>query len=455
MNGETIVALSTPPGESGVAVIRISGPDAASILDGMAGGLGEWESHKVRKITIVDVDGECLDEVLAVVMRGPASYTGEDIAEIFCHGSMQIVSEIIEDVVVRGGIPSGPGEFTRRAFINGRVDLAQAEAVADLINSETKLQRRVALEHLEGGLSEKVKEIEDTLLEKLSLVELSIDFSEDVIETYLPGQLKEKAEDLIQKIDNLLASEVAGRKLRRGVRATFIGPRNAGKSSLYNALIGEERAIVSSVPGTTRDLLREKIHVGGFTCHLEDTAGIAKTDCEIEEKGMTMGRRAVEKSDVALFVLDATKSMGEGIVESISEIGIEKVICVLNKMDLECVTDEGEVREKLGIERVVSTSAITGEGLEDLRDCIYGVVVGKKAGEVSRERIAVNSRQGAAFRQAREALVRLEKALSEGAPDEIISLELRTAADACGKISGRSVTEDILDTIFSRFCVGK
>ncbi len=455
MDGETIVALSTPPGESGIAVIRMSGPETVAIMDGMCPGAAEWKPRMLHNAVIRNVSGEPLDEAMAVIIRGPASYTGEDVAEIFSHGSMQIVTEIIEDVIARGGIAPGPGEFTRRAFINGRLDLAQAEAVADLINSETRLQRRVALEHLEGGLSGKVGRIEEKLLEQLSLVEVSIDFSEDIIETCSPGELKREGGEMIEIIEDLLRSEVAGRKLRRGINVTILGPRNAGKSSLYNALIGEERAIVSPVPGTTRDLLRERIHVGGFTCYLEDTAGIAETECEIEARGMTMGRRAVERSDISLFVLDATEKPDEVAGDTIREIGPGKVICVLNKKDLPCVLDEREAEELFKTGRVVGTSVVTGEGLDDLKDEICRAVIGGRAGEISRERIAVNSRQAAALREAANALKRLRIAADEGAPAEILSMELRTAADACGKISGSSVTEGLLDAIFSSFCIGK
>ncbi|UCF04523.1 MAG: tRNA uridine-5-carboxymethylaminomethyl(34) synthesis GTPase MnmE [bacterium] len=455
MDGDTIVALSTPPGESGIAVVRISGPEAVAILDGLVSGAGVWTPNTVHKVTMRDRGGEPVDEVLATVRRAPNSYTGEDLVEISCHGSMQVVGDLIEEIIGRGGRTAGKGEFTKRAFLNGKLDLAQAEAVADLISAETKLQRRVALEHLGGGLSAKVREIEEALLGQLVLVEVSIDFTEEEITTYDPAEVGRIAGDLRRRIGGLLESEVAGGKLRRGIRVTILGPRNAGKSSLYNALLGEERAIVSSIPGTTRDLLRERIHIGGFTYYLEDTAGIGETGCEIEEKGMSISRKAAEETDLIVFVIDGSIDWAGTIGDETAICGRGKTLFVLNKRDLGLHISAERTAGILGVERVVAISAANAEGLDELRQWIYEGTVMGETGEIARERIAVNARQGAALREADEALVRLLDALGQGAPAEILSLEIRAAAEACGKVTGRSVTDDLLDTIFSRFCIGK
>ncbi|MCK4235538.1 MAG: tRNA uridine-5-carboxymethylaminomethyl(34) synthesis GTPase MnmE, partial [Candidatus Krumholzibacteria bacterium] len=334
MDGDTIVALSTPPGESGIAVIRISGDEAVDILEKMAPGASEWLPKKLQRVILRDDKGEMLDEVVTVVMRAPSSYTGEDVVEISCHGNMQVVSDVIEEILSRGARTAGPGEFTKRAFLKGRMDLSQAEAVADLISAETMLQRKVALEHLEGGLSKKVREIESKLLEQLAMVEVSIDFVDDEIETYTLEGLNSVAGSLRRRIRELLDSEVAGGKLRRGMRVTILGPRNAGKSSLYNALLGEERAIVSAIPGTTRDILTERIHIGGFTYYLEDTAGIADTGCEIEARGISIGRKAAERADLVLFVIDACERWPDGIQDELSRIDRRKTLFVLSKCDL-------------------------------------------------------------------------------------------------------------------------
>jgi tRNA modification GTPase len=455
MNGDTVVALGTPPGESGIAVVRVSGPAAVSLVDAMAPGAGAWPSHTSHLRPIRDGRGEILDEALIQVMRAPDSYTGENVVEISCHGSMQIVSEVIEELVRRGARVAGPGEFTRRAFVNGKLDLAQAEAIADLIASETKLQRRVALEHLEGGLSRKVRSMEGILLEQLALVEAAIDFTEEDIDIIEPGNMRRVAGELQGRIEELLDSEVAGRKLRGGIRVTIMGPRNAGKSSIYNALLGEERAIVSPVPGTTRDILRERIHINGFTYHLEDTAGIAETGCDIEARGISIGRRAAREADLVMFIIDGSIPWRDGVAGELEAADRTKTLFVLNKIDAGLAIPRREAVQILGTPSVAAVSAKTGEGLEALRRWIYDRTIQQGTVEVGRERIAVNARQGVALREARGALARLAAAVDDGAPPEILSVEIRAAADACGTVTGRSVTADLLDAIFSRFCIGK
>ncbi len=455
MHGDTIVALGTPPGSSGIAVIRISGPDAVGILDAMAPGAREWEPGTLHRRLLRGSGGTVLDDAVAAVFHAPNSYTGEDTVEISCHGSMQVVSAIIEESTRAGARPAGPGEFTRRAFLSGRLDLAQAEAVADLIGAETKLQAQVALEHLEGGLSRKIETVEEKLSGMLAQVEASIDFPEEDIETYSPDKLLSLSRGLRGEISALLESEVAGSRLRRGMRITITGPRNAGKSSLYNALLGEERAIVSPVPGTTRDVLRERIHIGGFTYYLEDTAGLAETACEIESEGMRKGREAAGAADLVLFVVDAQEGWNAGTsAELAAHEGGNRVV-VVNKADLVPGGGKAAERSPAGVERTIAVSAMTGEGLAGLREKIFEFTANGEASGVMRERIALNIRQGIALRRAEEALERLAGELGEGSPAEILSLELREALDACGEVTGRAATEDILDTIFSKFCIGK
>jgi len=455
MEGDTIVALGTPPGESGIAVVRISGPEAFDILASLARGVPREAPRKLSLVILRDGAGEPIDEVLVAVMCSPASYTGEDMAEISCHGSMQVVTELLEEIVRLGGRLASPGEFTKRAFLNGKIDLAQAEAVADLISSETKLQRRVAFEQLEGGLSRRVRELEERLLDELSLIEVSIDFSDEEAPVHSPADTREAVRTIRGAIARLLESEIAGGKLRRGIYVTIVGRRNVGKSSLYNALLGEERAIVSPVPGTTRDILRERIHVGGFTCHLEDTAGLAETLCEIEAKGIAIGRAAARKADIVLFVVDGSEDISPDMAGEISRIDPRRLVCVLNKKDLGLKCSLDEARALLGTDAVIAVSALGGEGLEALRDIIYDSAARGDAGELGRERVAVNARQAAALREADEALERLAGLVEEGAQAELLSVEARAAADALGKITGRTITDDLLKTIFNRFCIGK
>lgn len=454
MEGETIAALSTPPGESGIAVIRISGARAREALDRLA-GRRERESHRIYHERLSDGEGHLVDDALVVVMRSPNSYTGEDVVEISCHGGMQVVSDILEALMAQGIQPAAPGEFTRRAFMSGKLDLAQAEAVADLIAAETRLQRQVALEHLEGGLSKSIGSIEQTILEQLALVELSIDFTEEDLPTYDAHEMIAVAKGLAAEIERVLKTEVAGKKLRRGIRITILGARNAGKSSLYNALIGEERAIVSPIPGTTRDLLRERIHIGGFTYYLEDTAGIAETGCDIEAKGISIGRRAASGADIVLFVIDGQIGPDERSNEELRRIGSRITLCVLNKVDLGLALDERAAAERLGVGRVIAVSALEGTGLDALRSWIHDVSISGAAADVAREHIAVNARQADALRSALAGIERFVASAEDGAPAELLSADLRSAAEACGRVTGRSVTDDILDTIFNRFCIGK
>ncbi len=455
MDRETIVALSTPAGESGIAVIRLSGPNAIAIVESIAPGSKEAPSNLLVLRKLKDLSGQVLDEAMVAVMRAPCSFTGEDMVEISCHGGMQVVSDIIEVVLSLGARIAGHGEFSKRAFLNGKIDLAQAEAIADLIAAETKLQRRIALDQLEGSLSREVKECEDLLLEELALIEAGIDFCEEEIPIRTPRETLEAAASIRARIERLLAAEIPSNRLRKGLRVTIVGPRNAGKSSLYNALLGEERAIVSPIPGTTRDLIRERIHIGGFTCWLEDTAGLAETSCEIEARGVAIGKRAAEKSDLLLFVIDGSIELDANVERAIMESRRENMILIMNKKDLGLVVSENYLREKLDTNEIISVSATSGEGVDALRRLIYEKAIAKDAGMLVKERIAVNERHAAALREAAESLHRLEEIAAHDAKPELMSLELRTAADALGSITGRCITDELLDAIFSRFCIGK
>lgn len=455
MENETIVALSTPPGESGVAVVRISGGSAVDIIEAMASGAHLAPSRSLSLVTLNDGTGEPIDDALVAIMRAPASYTGEDMVEISCHGSMQVVSDLIDEIARLGARLATPGEFTRRAFLNGKLDLTQAEAVVDLISAETKLQRKIALEQLGGALSRKVRALEEVLLDKLALIEASIDFSEEDLPVHSPQATLEAAAKARAAIAALLESEIVGGRLRQGIRVTILGGRNVGKSSLYNALLGEERAIVSPIAGTTRDILRERIHIGGFPCRIEDTAGIAETRCEIEAKGIEIARTAAIGADLVLFVVDGSGEIAIETRDEILRIDPEKLLCVLNKSDLGLRYPPDEARERLGAREAVAVSALKREGLENLRAWIFEKTIKGSARDLDRERIAVNARQAAALREADEALERLVTAIEEGAHAEILSVETRCSLDALGAITGRSMSEALLETIFTKFCIGK
>jgi tRNA modification GTPase len=455
MYGDTIVALSTPPGSSGIAVVRITGPGAAGILDALAPGAGDWEPRKLYRCTIYGQGRRILDDAVAAVFHAPNSYTGEDAAEISCHGSMHVASAIIEAAAAAGARLAGPGEFTRRAYLSGRIDLAQAEAVADLIAAETRLQAEVALMQLKGLLSERLSAIEKRLRSRLALIEASIDFPEEEIEAYSPEDLRPDVEASISEASLLIDSESAGRKLRNGIRITITGPRNAGKSSLYNALLGEERAIVSPVPGTTRDVLRERIHIGGLTYYLEDTAGLAATECEIESEGMRKGREAAGAADLVLFVVDASEGWTDDALAELSAHEGRNRIVVVNKTDIVPGGGRTAGDSPAGKIGTVAVSARTGDGLVDLRDRILEITTGDGMSALRAGLVAINVRQGNALRRAKEALERFLGELEAGSPAEILSVGIREALDALGEVTGRSAAEDILDEIFSNYCIGK
>lgn len=455
MDRDTIVALGTPPGESAIAVVRLSGPEAIEIAERLAPGSAAAPSHTLALRRLGGSGAEPIDEGLVAVMRAPSSYTGEDLVEIYCHGGMQIVAELIEAIEALGARPALPGEFTKRAYLSGRMDLAQAEAVADLIAAETRLQRAVALEQLGGRLSRAVRECEDALLGELAIVEASIDFPEEELPPFDAARARGAALAVRERIARLLESETAGNRLRHGLRVTILGPRNVGKSSLYNALLGEERAIVSPIPGTTRDVLRERIHIGGFTCHLEDTAGMAETRCEVEAKGMLLGRAAAERADLVLFVIDGSAPLDDNVREEAARLDRSKSLLVINKNDLELRADAARLKVELGFNDSVSISAKSGAGLDEIREWIYERGVRGPSAGIERERVAVNLRQASALRDADEAIARALALLGEGAPLELLGFELRAAGDSLGTITGRSISSELLDEVFSKFCIGK
>lgn len=455
MHGDTIVALGTPPGSSGIAVIRISGPEAIGILEALVRGKIDWEPRTIHRCSLFGDGAEPLDDAVAAVFHNPNSYTGEDAVEISCHGSMYVASSIIEAAIEKGARLAEPGEFTRKAFISGKIDLTQAEAVADLIGSETKLQAEVALMALKGMLASRIGMFEKALREQLALIEASIDFSEEDIETYDAAELEGRISEYITLTCRLLETETAGRKLRDGIRITITGPRNAGKSSLYNALLGEERAIVSSVPGTTRDVIRERIHIKALTYYLEDTAGLAETECEIESEGMRKGREAAGEADIVIYVVDAEEGWGAGTLKELEAHSGGNRIVVVNKADLVPGGGVTASESPAGKDLTIAVSALTGEGLGELREKIFELSTSDGMTMAYKEMIALNIRQGTALRRAMKALERLEKELKNGSPAEILSLELREALDAYGEVTGKSAGEDILDEIFSNFCIGK
>ena len=453
---DTIVAPATPPGEGGVAVIRISGDRAEVLLTQVFfpfGTVKEFVSHHLYYGVIRSSAGINIDEVLGVVMRAPHSFTREDVAEIHCHGGPVLVSRIVDLLVDAGARLAQPGEFTLRAFLNGRLDLTRAEAVIDLIQSRSAAAGNLAFRQLSGDLSRALFHLRDSVLEVLAEIEAWIDFPEDDLPPSSLQRSQSTIGNVTKKIDRLLANFATGRALREGLSLLLLGPANVGKSSLLNILLGENRAIVTDIPGTTRDTIEESILLGGIPLRLIDTAGIRESDNPIENEGV---RRTVDKvagADLIMVVLDGSRETGPYDRQALELARGKPTLLVINKADLGTLPLPESWRKI----PCVTVSTHTGYGLEDLRNCILETIQGDSIGLAdSIESVLLSDRRH------REALVRCNQALvgflqgiELGHDFEFLALELRDALGALGEITGETTPEQVLDKIFSRFCIGK
>jgi tRNA modification GTPase len=456
MLDDTIAAIATPLGEGGLAVIRLSGPQALEVADRCFVPVGKSSRKPSAAVTHtlhygrIERQGRVVDEVLVAVMRAPRTYTREEVVEISCHGGLLPAKLVLDTVLENGARLAEPGEFTQRAFLNGRLDLAQAEAVADLIHSRTELALAAANEQLAGKLSQRINQLRDELMSTLAHVEAHLDFPEEDIEPDTREQLLSRLERGVAFMDELLRTANEGQILRRGLRAAIVGRPNVGKSSLLNQLLGHDRAIVSNVPGTTRDTIEETANIRGLPVVFIDTAGLREAGDEIEIEGIRRSRAALERAELILHVLDAAEPLTPADENYLREFAGKKRILVRNKCDLPPqLALPGDVKAP-----VVEVSCQTGQGLEALKDAIKEAVW---SGEITAEmlQVMINSRHQDALRRGREAAIEARRALREAAGLEIVALEFRIAASAVGEIVGKTATEDLLDSIFSQFCIGK
>jgi tRNA modification GTPase len=465
MFDDTIAAISTPIGEGGLAVIRISGKQALEVADAAFRPVGQSaqkpstaETHTLHFGHVVR-NGTVVDEVLLAVMRAPRTFTREDVIEITCHGGVLPAKAVLDTVLSKGARLAEPGEFTRRAFLNGRLDLAQAEAVADIIHSRTELALRAANEQLAGKLSQKINALRDDFLKILAHVEAHIDFPDEDISPDTKDQLQKRLESGIVTMDQLLRTADEGQILRRGIRAAIIGKPNAGKSSLLNQLLGHDRAIVSHIPGTTRDTIEETANIRGLPVVFIDTAGLRETSDDVEKEGVRRSRASLEKADLILHVIDATEPLSDAETKYLTGFPDKKRIVILNKIDL-CSRRREEadsVASKLHLltsAATVEVSCLTGNGIEQLKDAIKDLIW---SGEINAEmlQVAINSRHQDALSRGRAAGVRTLEALRSEQPLDLVAVDLRIAVSAIGEIVGKTTTEDLLDVIFSQFCIGK
>jgi tRNA modification GTPase len=456
MIDDTIAAIATAVGEAGLSVIRISGPEAFTIADQCFAPLGSSSSkpsqaatHTVHYGHIVKA-GTKIDEVLLTVLRSPRSFTREDVVEISCHGGM-IPTKLVLDTILRAGARlADPGEFTKRAFLNGRIDLTQAEAVADVIHAKTDLALRAANEQLAGKLSRRIEQLRNDMINILAHVEAHIDFPDEDIAPDTLTSLTNKLDAGIAFMDQLLATAPEGQLLRTGVRTAIIGRPNAGKSSLLNCLLGKDRAIVSATAGTTRDTIEETANIRGIPIVFVDTAGLRDSQDQIEQEGIRRSQESAERADLILHVVDTSQGLSDLENDLVEQHADRPRIIVLNKCDLERTNDLSESQ----VTQAVKISCQTGEGLETLKNQIKATVwSGNVAAEMSE--VTINSRHQDALQRAREATLTTSNALKEGLTLELVALDLRIAVSAIGEIVGKTTTDDLLDKIFSEFCLGK
>ena len=452
---ETICAVSTPPGAGGIGIIRISGNDAIRIASVVFKPRRDKKienepSHSLLYGHIVDpVSGETVDEVLVSVMRGPATYTREDVIEMNCHGGMMPLMRTMSLLIAAGARQAEPGEFTKRAFLNGRIDLTQAEAVMDIIKSKTELGHRAANEQLLGVLASEITALRDMMISLIASVEASIDFPEEDIETDAGESLAEGAKEVLTRIDKILSSYQYGRILRDGFATAIIGKPNVGKSSLLNALLRQNRAIVTEVPGTTRDVLEEYLNIAGVPLKILDTAGIRHSHDIVEQEGVRRSIAAIESADIVLVMLDGSQPVTAEDRRVLREVEGKNVILIINKADLARRLEKFEQPE-----RQVSLSCRTGEGLDHLKAMISDLI--KQDMVNSRDHAwAVNQRHKTALEQTKESLERALEAMRSDLSPEFIALDLRNALDSLGLIIGATYTDDILERIFKDFCIGK
>lgn len=466
MNDDTIAAISTPLGEGGIGIVRLSGKDAIPIAERIFSSpkdrrLAELESHRLIYGFIKDPSRETtIDEVLVTVMRSPHTYTREDTVEINCHGGILPLRKVLELVLKNGARLAEPGEFSKRAFLNGRIDLSQAEAVIDIIRAKTDASRKVAMEQLSGGLSGKTTSLRDRIASLCAHIEAYIDFPEEDIEIASKANMLSETRNIEGELLLLSESFEEGRFFREGVKVAIVGKPNVGKSSLLNALLKRDRAIVTEIPGTTRDVLEEYLNIKGLPIRITDTAGIREVHEMAEREGVIRSLKAIEDADLIIGIIDGSTPLHEQDTEVLNRIKNYKSIIAVNKSDLPPAEEELGKRLRVYSDNIVSISAKTGLGLDTLKDKILDVSLISSSRQCSPSSevagiIVTNVRHKVAIDNAIASLTRAFDALESNQPLEIVSIEMRDALDRLGEIVGVVTTEDILNRIFSEFCIGK
>lgn len=458
MTSDTIAAIATALTNSGIGIIRVSGNEAFDIVDRIfrpknkRKKLKEEKTYTVHYGHIQDGD-EIIDEVLAIIMRGPHSYTAEDTVEIDCHGGVLVMKKILETVIKYGARMAEPGEFTKRAFLNGRIDLSQAEAVIDVINSKNKYALKSSVSQLSGSMSKKVKELREKLLFEIAFIESALDDPEHISLDGYPEKLKVTVNDMQEELNRAISTFDSGRVLSEGIRTVILGKPNAGKSSLMNVLVGEERAIVTDIAGTTRDTLEENIRLHGISLNIVDTAGIRETEDVVEKIGVDKARANADDADLLIYVVDGSCPLDENDYQIMNLIEGRKSIVLLNKTDLEMVLTPEEIKEKTGKE-VVAVSAKEQRGIDLLEEKIKELFL---SGEIdfNDEVMITNVRHKTAMSEALKSLSLVKQSIEDQMPEDFYSIDLMNAYEQLGTIIGESLEDDLVNEIFNKFCMGK
>lgn len=455
---DTIAAISTPPGEGAISIVRMSGEEAVSIAQKVFSGkdLTQAKSHTINYGHIVDPKThEEIDEVMVSLMLAPKTFTREDVVEINCHGGIVATNRILQQLLVNGARLAEPGEFTKRAFLHGRIDLTQAESVMDLIRAKTDRSMKIALNQLDGNLSHLIDSLRKDILDVLAQVEVNIDYPEyDDVEEMTTKLLKEKAIEIKQRIEQLLKTASQGKIMREGLATALVGRPNVGKSSLLNHLLHEDKAIVTDVAGTTRDVIEEYVNVSGVPLKLIDTAGIRETDDKVEKIGVERSKKAIEQSDLVLLVLNAAESLTKEDLELIRLTNDKKRIIILNKTDLEEKLDRKELAKISENAPVYATSILKNEGVEALEEAISKLFF--NGIENSQSTVMVtNARHIALLEKAQNSLDSVLEGISSGMPVDLVQIDMTEAWNLLGEITGESYEDELLDQLFSQFCLGK
>jgi len=454
---DTIAAIATPAGEGGVGIVRVSGPDAERIAAALfvraEGKNGRLKSHMLHYGTIRDPKSDkILDQVLLTIMRKPRSYSGEDVVEVHCHGGVFVVQRILGLVLAQGARHAEPGEFTKRAFLNGRLDLAQAEAVLDLIVARTEKGADLALSQIKGKLSDWIGDLREQLLDILAQVEAAIDFPEEEIELLERPTLVAKIDALRDKITVITGTYEWGRLFREGAKVCICGRPNVGKSSLFNALLGEERVIVTPIPGTTRDVIEESINLDGLPVVLWDTAGIRDATDKVERIGVNLSREHLEKSEAVVVVLDGSASLTDEDRIFLSSTTKKMGLIAINKIDLEQKVDRDQLRQIVGDKKIVTVSASQGHGIQELRKSLRELILHT---DMEPSFVLTNLRHKSALLCGEQALADAGLALYETQPPELVAVALQQARESLEEVVGVIQKDDVVELIFSKFCIGK